>query len=74
VWQWKYQLVKCGSDCKTTNLRDPFRTNKAASFDILQSGPCKTVDEFNFDVYGYDTLLILQTITRADFDDVHEAI
>ena len=54
-----------------THLRYPLWTDKAPSFDDCRTSMAEPVYESDFDFWGNDRLLVLESIPRAYFDDPH---
>ena len=52
-----------------TYLRDPLGWYKRSSFHMCYASLCKPADEFQFSLQRNRALLVLQTISRSDFDD-----
>ena len=57
-----------------TCLRDPFWTDEAPGLYRAQTCPGQSVDELDFEVDRYGPFLVLQPISRSDFDDVNGVV
>lgn len=53
-----------------THLRNPLWRDKATRFDGGHTSIVKSVDEVYLDLCWYDRLFVLETISRAYFDDL----
>lgn len=59
------------SMAQQTDLGHPFWANEAASLDVDCTRVRKAIDELNLERQGYDALFVLETVPRADLDQVH---